>query len=273
MSNMNVISISLYGDNPIYSKPLLKNLSIRKEFFPDWEIYVFVDDSQNKETLKALEESGARVFLSGENKGSSGMLWRYKPIFFDDVENLLFAEADSYFTTRYQVAVNNWLHSDKLFFTARDHPMEANPIMGGLWGSKKKGIDLLKPIMSKEAFISDQIYHPYGYDEKILAIQVYKPLRKHFLIFSEFTKFRGEKPIPIPVARKNNSDYLGRKDEDINVYIIDNILEKFLKEVKIHPQKYPKTIPYPHTISNYLYTRFIWSASATKKWILNKFCR
>ena len=38
-----VISYSLWGDNPLYTKGAIKNAVARAEFYPEWEARMYID--------------------------------------------------------------------------------------------------------------------------------------------------------------------------------------------------------------------------------------
>jgi len=53
---MKVISFSLYGDNPIYTKGCIRNAEIKKEVFKEWEMWVYHNDTVPQDILDKLIE-------------------------------------------------------------------------------------------------------------------------------------------------------------------------------------------------------------------------
>ena len=53
---MKVISYSLWGDKLLYLHGALVNAAQTKEFFPDWDVWIYYDDSVPIETIQKLQE-------------------------------------------------------------------------------------------------------------------------------------------------------------------------------------------------------------------------
>ena len=82
-------------------------------------------------------------------------------------------DLDSRFSNREQVAVDDWLKSDKTIHVMRDHPLHDLSMFGGLWGTKL----INKSIRSKwkkawqsgqnETYMFSQ-HHEWGPDQTFL---------------------------------------------------------------------------------------------------------
>jgi hypothetical protein len=71
--------------------------------------------------------------------GTYGMFWRFRAMFEDESNIVIVRDSDSRITVREQKAVNEWLNSDKVFHTFRDHEAHFEfPIIGCAFGYKGK---------------------------------------------------------------------------------------------------------------------------------------
>jgi len=134
---MKVISFCLYGNKPIYTIGCIRNLELLKKVFVGWEAWVYHNTSVNQETLKQLQELGAKTILVDEDKGFENSLWRFKPIEDSQVDFFISRDTDSRLSERDEVAVNEWIESGKTFHVVRDHPVGHSwGINAGIFGAK-----------------------------------------------------------------------------------------------------------------------------------------
>lgn len=145
---MKVLSFSLYGDNPIYTIGCIKNAQIKKEVFKDWEMWVYHNDTVPQNILNDLSELNVKLIDTKENNGFFGSLWRFNPITEPNVEYFISRDCDSRISLRDEIAVNEWIQSDKTFHILRDHPIGHGwPMNAGMWGSKGNSISNFKDLM------------------------------------------------------------------------------------------------------------------------------
>lgn len=108
-----IISMSVWGDNPRYIEGARRQVELAKEFYPDWKVRIYIDD---KSKLADLDAELVEV-----TDGSYGMFWRFEPMFEDENNIVMVRDSDSRITIREQMAINEWLQSDKKFHTFKDH--------------------------------------------------------------------------------------------------------------------------------------------------------
>jgi hypothetical protein len=53
---MNYVSFSVWGDKPIYNVGVIKNADLMVEYYPDWKMVVYYNDSTPKETIELLNK-------------------------------------------------------------------------------------------------------------------------------------------------------------------------------------------------------------------------
>jgi hypothetical protein len=192
---MNYVSFSLWGENPIYNVGIIRNAELMEKFYPNWKMVVFFDDSVPSETIKELQNMNVetRLFV---DKSIYGMFWRFYAVDLPDCEYVIFRDADSRFSLRESLAVDEWIKSGKSLHVMRDHPYHKIPagnnqlgILGGMWGIKS-GVLPLKDMIYKTAKSKE---HNYGNDQTFLKI-VYSILENDRCTHDDFFE---KKPFPI----------------------------------------------------------------------------
>ena len=129
-----LISFTLYGNDPKYVRGMIRNVQMKEEFYPDWDIIVYHDDSIEKETFKYLSENV--ILRDFTDSGILAASWRFCAFDEPDVERIIVRDSDSRFTHREVNAVLDWERSNKELHIMRDHPHHGYAIMGGMWGIK-----------------------------------------------------------------------------------------------------------------------------------------
>ena len=154
---MKVISFSLYGEDPIYTKGCIKNAEIKKEVFKEWEMWVYHNDTVPQDILDKLIELDVKLINTNENNGFFGSLWRFNPITEPNIEYFISRDCDSRISLRDETAVNEWIESGKSFHIIRDHPIGHGwPMNAGMWGSKGNSIPYFKNMMSDYLIINNR---------------------------------------------------------------------------------------------------------------------
>jgi len=124
---MSVISFCLYGNNPMYTTGLLRNLELAKKVYPEWDVWVYYAD-----VSKAIIDKCDAHMINMEGSELPGMFWRFLP----DVDRFIVRDTDSRLSMRERLAVDDWITSGKSLHIMRDHPHHKQTIMGGMWGIK-----------------------------------------------------------------------------------------------------------------------------------------
>ena len=129
-----LISFSLYGNDPKYIQGMFRNIELKKEFYPDWDIIIYHDNSLEPDVIKRLSQSAHL-----KNFTDSGMLaasWRFCAFDEPDLDRFIVRDADSRLSRREVEAVSEWEDSNRSLHIMRDHPHHGHPILGGMWGLK-----------------------------------------------------------------------------------------------------------------------------------------
>jgi hypothetical protein len=183
-----VISFSLWGDNPNYIIGAIKNVELAQFVYPEFECWFYIhEETVPKETIEQLQTypSVKIIIKHGDLSNNKPMMWRFEAIDDPEVEIMLSRDTDTRFTRREELAVNEWLNSDKLFHIMRDHPHHGYQILGGMFGSRK--ISTLPSWISiMDTFVQDG---PRMYDQHFLRDYVYPQIVNNSIVHAKFHKF------------------------------------------------------------------------------------
>jgi hypothetical protein len=136
---MNVISFSLYGDNPRYLQGALRNVELARKYYPGWECWFWVPNSKEwsevfREITVNLVSEGAKKFEASFSwKTIPPMFWRFLAAGTQVTERLIVRDCDSRIGQREADAVQAWIGSDKILHIMRDHPAH-QLVPGGMFG-------------------------------------------------------------------------------------------------------------------------------------------
>lgn len=184
---MKILSFSVFGDKEKYINGLLKNIDLRKKFYPDWSIFVYCDQRNHEILAKLPLERTVLRLVQPESHGAQGTCWRFLASKENGVSAIQFRDADSVFTKREQLAVEEWLHSPFDGHLMRDHPLHLSPIMAGMFGLKKQGIALLKQCMVSN--YDPESAQRFGYDQDFLNFFLYPKIKRTSLVHSDFVGY------------------------------------------------------------------------------------
>lgn len=204
---MKLISFTLYGENPKYIEGMYRNIALQKQFYPDWNIIIYHDNSVNQDTLEKLSLD---CELKNVNDcGISAAAWRFLA-HDEDCERFIIRDSDSRISEREALAVKEWEESNKALHIMRDHPHHGYAILGGMWGMKKD------PNMSmKELILSYQEREYQNKDATNRDIWIMKDM--HFLRGVIYDRLAKPETSTIHAAK----DYMDRVDWSNEHWAID----------------------------------------------------
>jgi hypothetical protein len=234
--NKRIISYSLYGNNQRYTLPLLENSKIVLDLYPGWIIYVYHDDSVSNEFIELLNLNG--VFTINIEKCNYGSLppkmWRFLPVKDNDVDCVIFRDADSALTSRESDLVIKWIESEKDVHIIRDHPLHIAPILAGMFGLKRNSFKILSKLLDEAKPKIKQ--RPIDYDQVFLADYLYPKVVDLALIHVSFFRYWDEQVIKIKGV-SDGYNYIG------SVEIGDNLKREEEKNILLK-SKFVIGIPY-----------------------------
>jgi hypothetical protein len=188
---MKVFSFCIYGTERNYYEGLLENIQIIREYFPEFEIYVYkgeCDPSWIFDNIKVIETG---------RSGAINMLYRYLPVTFADIGFI--RDADSRITERDRWCIHEFLTSSKQYHIIRDHFYHKSPIMGGIFGWKQKlefPLDLSPTV-------------GYAHDMAYIEKHVYPLVKSQSLVHSNIYGFHGEHVEIISIPHHDKYDFIG----------------------------------------------------------------
>jgi hypothetical protein len=156
---MKIVSTSEWGNNPRYVQGVIQQYHLTKEFYPDWEYRLYTDDPKRYKEI----EHGSNI-IEVNKKNSHGVFWRFLPLFESDDNTVIVRDADGRISVREQMAVNEWVNSNKQFHIFRDHEAHYEfPIIACAFGNKGKLpsylLDMMNEFMFKtNYYTNDQVY-------------------------------------------------------------------------------------------------------------------
>ena len=155
--SMKYVSFSLHskGYHCMYLLGALANAYLVRQFYPDWRMVVYHDDSiynirsdEGFYVIDQLESLGV-LMVDVTTSGILSASWRFLAHDIIDCKRFIARDCDSRITAREVEAVLEWELEDKDLHIMRDHPHHGYSILGGMLGMKKNSI------INMEKFIID----------------------------------------------------------------------------------------------------------------------
>jgi hypothetical protein len=212
-----VISFSLYGNLPKYNIGAIKNSELYKKFFPDWEMWVYHNDSVPQETLDALIKNDVKLIDTQVDEGPRNALWRFLPAGDETVDYFISRDCDSRLFERDVISVNDWIESEKPFHIIREHPWgHAWVINAGMWGCVGGFIENIEESMNEYFKKSDKV-NVREVDQWFLKECIYPVVKEHSFVSDEFVNFEG-KSVSINRDRKiDNFAFIGEPFDENDI--------------------------------------------------------
>ena len=142
---MNIISMSLYGNNPFYCLGAVENAKLVPIVYPEWKMRVYVGAEVDGNIVNTLNDLGCEILPHNQ---WPGMFWRFLAADDAQADYAIFRDADSRLNIRERVAVDQWIESGKVAHIMHDHPEHQWPILGGMWGIKCRFLNMRDQIDS-----------------------------------------------------------------------------------------------------------------------------
>lgn len=220
---INVISFSLWGNNPTYNIGAIRNAEIAKEMYPDFQCWFYIHhETVPQNTIEQLQRlDNTRIILKTGSLNKPRM-WRFEAIDDPSVEIMMSRDTDTRFWLREKLAVDEWLKSDKLFHIMRDHIHHGYVILGGMFGTKKlPNMPLWKSIMEQYIQKDTRMY-----DQDFLRDHIYPIIKDNSMIHASFYRYENH-AIPFPIPYCSEYKFVGEY-----VYFDESRSEYHINELK-----------------------------------------
>ena len=200
-----IVTYSLWGDSDAYNYGALENALTVRDFYPHAQCWMYVHrPSCQEKVILALEQlDHVRVIDMSVIEPGIGMknsMWRFLPVFQSvddqprhheaksDEQVVLVRDADSRFTRRERLAVEEWLRSDKDFHIMRDHSWHNDVMLAGMWGARRRAGHKFKACFDAYPRANSR----RGIDQAFLKKHVYPILQTEAFIHSRYHKYEAQ---------------------------------------------------------------------------------
>lgn len=218
-----LISFTLYGQDPKYIEGMYRNIDLKEQFYPDWDIIVYHDNSLKHEVIDKLSQDS--ILRNVEGCGIGAASWRFFAHDELDTERFIVRDSDSRLSEREAAAVKEWEDSDKILHIMRDHPHHGYPMNGGMWGmipdkdTNMRGLcikyeggniignDRTGWWMKDMEFLRDVVYKTFGSEQYCVA-----HVGMDFMHKVTWNNEPWAKDFPIP--RNENRNFVGEQFDD-----------------------------------------------------------
>lgn len=207
---VNAFSFCLYGpSNPRYYVPLLENIKLVHQYFPDWQVWIYVAPDVDAEYIKVLQSYSNVVLHPTNTIGPANMILRFYAIDDPNVDIMFVRDADSVIHWKDRWAIQRFLEQPQyVAHTIRDHKDHTSKLMGGLWGIRKSaGLNIQEQYQS---YLQNPIDYGIAHDQNFLSAHIYPKVVSRLLVhYSNDRTFMGENTEPFPFAW-SESIYCGK---------------------------------------------------------------
>lgn len=190
----NIISYSLFGDNPYYQDCAVAAAAAAMAIFPEWTCRFYCGTTIPKACVERLQSWRAQVALvDHDGAGWRGLFWRF--LAFDDpkAQHIMVRDVDSPPTIRERQAVDEWLASDLPFHVIRDHPNHLEPMMAGMWGGQTGTLPPMSGMIDE--FMKDA--ETRFADQQFLRLAIWPRVRETVLVHDRYFEL-GHKTSRLP---------------------------------------------------------------------------
>jgi hypothetical protein len=223
---MKVFTYCIYGSNPKYCEGLVRNLEQIESLFPDFSVIVIAGSNVPEDYITKYK-SFKNVKLSQYKINDHRLMcYRFFAIDDPDITMMFVRDADSRITERDIWCINQFMTDSHSIFTIRDHPHHRPLLMGGLWGMKKMPGFSIKQLYSVFLKLYNGNLNMYDVDQQFIAEFIYKPFRKHIVVYTTNFIYPGENIVQIELPRRDKYDFCGNVidyDQSGNEYFVYNI--------------------------------------------------
>lgn len=189
-----IISFSLWGEAPTYTRGAIENAQCASQFYPGWTCRFYCDQSVPENIRETLITAGAEVILMPPAQHYEGLFWRFHVACDPTVGYFLCRDCDSRLNLREQAAVAAWLASGQAFHIMRDALIHSELILAGMWG----GIANCLPTFSHDMTTFLAQHPPHRWMDQVFLREYLWPRIKTncFIHDAYFAPLFGAHPFP-----------------------------------------------------------------------------
>jgi hypothetical protein len=197
-----IVSFSVWGSNAFYTLGAIENARLAKRHYPEWSARFYHDESVPLDVLNRLrDEGGELVEMAAHRETQLGPYWRFMASDDPEVGRFLSRDIDSRLGARERAAVDAWIASGRDFHLMRDHPMNCELVLGGMWGGRAGLLPEVTRQAAAWAAIDPQRHNTRYDDQRFLRFVVWPLIRERSLTHDSFYRFRDAVDFPPGVPR------------------------------------------------------------------------
>ncbi|WP_413207262.1 hypothetical protein [Rhodospirillum sp. A1_3_36] len=189
----NIISFSLWGDNPIYVRGAIINARIAPHIYLGWTARFYCDSSVPSDAIRDIKAEGAQVVMVDDPELMRiRPMWRFLVSDDPDVDWFICRDADSRLNCQELLAVEDWLRSGQPFHVMRDHIYHMELILAGMWGGAAGVLPNLRALL----VANNQYFDNRFGDQAFLMDEIWPIIRNHTLVHDTYYRFNGARDFP-----------------------------------------------------------------------------
>ena len=225
----NIISFSVWGNNPRYLISSARNILLLDDILPGWIARFYIDSSVPEDFVRFLDDFGAEIIIKDSNSTLKEKLtWRFLVSDDPTVGFFLIRDADSVISVRESIAINQWLESEKWFHVIRDNWTHTDLILAGLWGGVSGILPHMKTLIEN---YSPHYMETPNIDQWFLRDCIWSHIKKSCLIHD---RFYGDNESPhLPDIFMNQNHHIGQNES------ATSRLNKQFNLIKLLSTEYP----------------------------------
>lgn len=189
----NIISFSLWGDDPVYTHGAIVNAQLGPHVYPGWKCRFYCDDTVPEPIRHELKRLGAEVqMVTDKELHKLKPLWRFLASDDPKIDRFICRDADSRLNTHEAVAVDAWVKSGLPFHVMRDHIYHMEVILAGMWGGVARVLPNIRELLSLALDYQANKWN----DQEFLRDIVWPLIRNHTKAHDSIFQFRGACDFP-----------------------------------------------------------------------------
>ena len=213
----NIISFSLFGDNPKYCENAVMNASLASTIYPSWLCRFYCDTQVPKYIIERLQAYNAQIILKPTLKSRSDMLlWRFLVMGDSTVDRYLVRDCDAVINTKESMAVEEWIASHKRFHIMRDFYTHTDLILAGMFGGTTDLFPNIKDMI--EQFNRSKQHNRSHQDQLFLREYVWETIKNDCLIHDTYFHYGTNKQFP-PHPIQPKGHHIGLNEGAIEIRV------------------------------------------------------
>lgn len=221
---VNIISFSLWGQDPKYCIGAIRNAELAEQYYPDWQCVFQLDATVPniiEDALAGFDHATVVRRLDLETNGIAkgdwrGMFWRFEYVNTPDVDAMISRDCDSRLSAREATAVQRWLDSGKGFHIMRDHPWHGSKMLGGMWGCRSGALPEFNELMAR--WNQEDRWQT---DQDFLNTEIYPRIVNDSMIHASFFKIEPHaEDFPMP---RRGTEFVGQVFDENEVTVAEHV--------------------------------------------------